>query len=39
MLSFEVPDDEDTHIRLPIKLLGDVVISLDTAARQADERG
>jgi uncharacterized damage-inducible protein DinB len=25
--------------RLPVKLLGDVVISLDTARRQADERG
>lgn len=39
VLSFEMPDDPGMPIALPIKLLGDVVISLDTAARQAQERG
>jgi len=38
VLSFEVPD-EPGQVPPPIKLLGDLVISLDTAARQAEERG
>ena len=37
VLSFELPDEDG--IVLPIKLLGDVVISLDTARKQAEERG
>jgi ssRNA-specific RNase YbeY (16S rRNA maturation enzyme) len=37
VLSFELPDEEG--VVLPIKLLGDVVISLDTARKQAEERG
>ncbi len=27
------------QVRLPVKLLGDMVVSLDTALRQARERG
>jgi Endoribonuclease YbeY len=38
VLSFEIPD-EAPGLVLPIKLLGDLVISLDTAQRQANERG
>lgn len=38
VLSFEIPD-ESPALQLPVKLLGDLVISLDTATRQADERG
>lgn len=38
VLSFEIPD-EAPSLQLPVKLLGDLVISLDTASRQADERG
>jgi ssRNA-specific RNase YbeY (16S rRNA maturation enzyme) len=38
VLSFEIPD-EAPGLQLPVKLLGDLVISLDTARRQADERG
>ena len=38
VLSFEVPD-EPGEVPPPIKLLGDLVVSLDTAARQAEERG
>ncbi|GBF97297.1 hypothetical protein Rsub_09988 [Raphidocelis subcapitata] len=38
VLSFEVPD-EPGEVAPPIKLLGDLVVSLDTAARQAEERG
>lgn len=38
VLSFEIPD-ESPALQLPVKLLGDLVISLDTAARQAEERG
>lgn len=38
VLSFEVPD-EPGEVPPPVKLLGDLVVSLDTAARQADERG
>lgn len=38
VLSFEVPD-EPGEVPPPIKLLGDLVISIDTAARQAEERG
>lgn len=38
VLSFEVPD-EPGEVPPPVKLLGDLVISLDTAARQARERG
>lgn len=38
VLSFEIPD-EAPGMFLPVKLLGDLVISLDTAQRQADERG
>ena len=38
VLSFEVPD-EPGEVPPPVKLLGDLVISLDTAARQAAERG
>lgn len=36
VLSFEMPDEAGVY--LPIKMLGDVVISLDTAERQARER-
>lgn len=39
VLSFEIDDALDFKVHLPMKLLGDLVISLDTAARQADERG
>ncbi|EFN59074.1 hypothetical protein CHLNCDRAFT_13914, partial [Chlorella variabilis] len=44
VLSFELEDDDDEDAEggapeLPINVLGDVVISLDTAARQAAERG
>ncbi len=39
VLSFEMPDEMDHKIHLPVKLLGDLVISLDTAGRQAAERG
>jgi hypothetical protein len=38
VLSFEIPD-ESPALQLPVKLLGDLVVSLDTAARQAEERG
>jgi hypothetical protein len=38
VLSFEMPD-ESPALQLPVKLLGDLVVSLDTAARQAEERG
>jgi hypothetical protein len=38
VLSFEVPD-EPGEVPPPVKLLGDLVISLETAARQAEERG
>jgi ssRNA-specific RNase YbeY (16S rRNA maturation enzyme) len=38
VLSFELPD-ESPALQLPVKLLGDLVVSLDTAARQAQERG
>lgn len=38
VLSFEIPD-EDVGMPVPVKLLGDLIISLDTAQRQADERG
>jgi ssRNA-specific RNase YbeY (16S rRNA maturation enzyme) len=38
VLSFEIPD-ETPGIMLPVKLLGDLVISLDTAQQQAQERG
>jgi rRNA maturation RNase YbeY len=38
VLSFEIPD-ESPGLQLPVKLLGDLVISLDTARRQAEERG
>lgn len=38
VLSFEIQDDYDGKIALPVKLLGDLVISIDTAARQAEER-
>lgn len=38
VLSFEIPD-EAPSLQLPVKLLGDLVISLDTAQQQADERG
>lgn len=38
VLSFEVPD-EPGEVPPPVKLLGDLVVSLDTAARQAEERG
>lgn len=38
VLSFEIPD-ESLGMPLPVKLLGDLVISLDTAQHQADERG
>ncbi|KAI8470741.1 MAG: HAD-like protein [Monoraphidium minutum] len=38
VLSFEVPD-EPGEAPPPVKLLGDLVVSLDTAARQAAERG
>jgi hypothetical protein len=38
VLSFEVPD-EPGELPPPVKLLGDLVVSLDTAARQAEERG
>lgn len=38
VLSFEIPD-EGPALQLPVKLLGDLVISLDTASRQAAERG
>jgi probable rRNA maturation factor len=38
VLSFEVPD-EPGEVPPPVKLLGDLVVSLDTAARQAAERG
>lgn len=38
VLSFEIPD-ESLGMPLPVKLLGDLVISLETAQRQADERG
>lgn len=38
VLSFELPD-EAPSLQLPVKLLGDLVISLDTASRQAQERG
>lgn len=38
VLSFEIPD-EAPSLQLPVKLLGDLVISLDTATRQAAERG
>lgn len=38
VLSFEMPD-EVPPLQLPVKLLGDLVISLDTASRQAQERG
>jgi len=37
VLSFEIPD-EAPSVYLPIKLLGDLVISVDTASRQAVER-
>ncbi|KAF5829542.1 hypothetical protein DUNSADRAFT_15939 [Dunaliella salina] len=39
VLSFELEDDLDYKMHLPIKLLGDLVVSLDTAQRQAEERG
>ncbi len=39
VLSFEMSDELDGAMRLPVKLLGDLVISLDAAARQAEERG
>jgi ssRNA-specific RNase YbeY (16S rRNA maturation enzyme) len=38
VLSFEIPDEAPGMV-LPVKLLGDLVISLDTAQRQAQERG
>ncbi|KAG1675313.1 hypothetical protein FOA52_015987 [Chlamydomonas sp. UWO 241] len=39
VLSFEMEDELDFKVHLPMKLLGDVVISLDTASRQAADRG
>lgn len=43
VLSFELEDDEEVEggasPELPVNVLGDVVISLDTARRQAGERG
>jgi rRNA maturation RNase YbeY len=39
VLSFEMQDELDYKIHLPMKLLGDVVVSMDTARRQAEERG
>ncbi|KAL4419005.1 hypothetical protein ABPG77_000870 [Micractinium sp. CCAP 211/92] len=45
VLSFEMEEDEGLEdgegglAELPVNVLGDVVISLDTAARQAEERG
>jgi rRNA maturation RNase YbeY len=38
VLSFEMPDELDHKIHLPVKLLGDLVISMDTSLRQAQER-
>ena len=38
VLSFEMEDALDYKVHLPMKLLGDVVVSLDTAGRQAEER-
>lgn len=37
VLSFEM--EEDGIVGYPVRVLGDLVISLDTALRQADERG
>ncbi|GIL87325.1 hypothetical protein Vretifemale_15410, partial [Volvox reticuliferus] len=39
VLSFEMEDDLDRRVHLPLKLMGDLVMSLDTAERQAAERG
>lgn len=42
VLSFEMTEDEDTSIAddaFPVTILGDVILSLDTAQRQAAERG
>ncbi|GIL44181.1 hypothetical protein Vafri_1716, partial [Volvox africanus] len=39
VLSFELEDDLDYRVHLPLKLMGDLVVSLDTAERQAAERG
>ncbi|KAG2488445.1 hypothetical protein HYH03_012952 [Edaphochlamys debaryana] len=39
VLSFELDDDLDYRVHLPVKLMGDLVVSLDTAERQAAERG
>eukprot|EP00798_Chlamydomonas_sp_ICE-L_P008089 gene8089-1332_t len=39
VLSFEMSDEMDYAVHLPMKLLGDMVISVDTASRQAEERG
>eukprot|EP00879_Flechtneria_rotunda_P018988 GHRR01019934.1.p1 GENE.GHRR01019934.1~~GHRR01019934.1.p1 ORF type:complete len:215 (+),score=72.44 GHRR01019934.1:246-890(+) len=39
VLSFEIPDEGPAGMQLPVKLLGDLVVSLDTARRQASERG
>ncbi|KAL6773726.1 hypothetical protein ACKKBG_A22225 [Auxenochlorella protothecoides x Auxenochlorella symbiontica] len=40
VLSFEMGSDEgeDDSPKLPVQVLGDILISLDTAARQAEER-
>lgn len=37
VLSFEMNNEDD--VELPMSVLGDVIISKDTAARQAEERG
>ncbi|KAG2429570.1 hypothetical protein HXX76_010805 [Chlamydomonas incerta] len=39
VLSFELGDELDYRVHLPVKLMGDLVVSLDTAERQARERG
>ncbi|GLI70135.1 hypothetical protein VaNZ11_014943 [Volvox africanus] len=39
VLSFEMEDDLDYRVHLPLKLMGDLVVSLDTAERQAAEHG
>ncbi|GAX75731.1 hypothetical protein CEUSTIGMA_g3174.t1 [Chlamydomonas eustigma] len=38
VLSFEMEDEMDYKVHLPMKLLGDLFISIDTAERQAAER-
>ncbi|GFR40334.1 hypothetical protein Agub_g876, partial [Astrephomene gubernaculifera] len=39
VLSFELDDELVHRVHLPVKLMGDLVVSLDTAERQARERG